>query len=56
MKESSRGRPGPDPERLKLPFRDWRKAVREALKRERPPEGWPDDQDEREDAEDRKDD
>lgn len=32
-------RPGPEPERLKLPHEDWEEAVREALEREKPEEG-----------------
>lgn len=40
---NNKRKPGPDPERLKLPFRDWKEAIREALKRERPTEGWPED-------------
>ena len=40
-KKSNRVRkPGPDPERLKLPHEDWEEAVREALEKERPEEEW----------------
>lgn len=33
-------KPGPDPERLALDG-DWKEATKKALKKERPPEGWP---------------
>lgn len=32
--------PGPQPDRLKLNG-DWKDAAKKALKKERPPEGWP---------------
>lgn len=38
--DSSR-RPGPEPERLRIRRSDWREAVREALEEEKPEEGWP---------------
>ena len=38
--ESERKRPGPEPERLKIEG-DWEDAVAKALKKKRPPEGWP---------------
>lgn len=34
-------KPGPEPERLKLPDEDWKEAIRRALEKERPLEGWP---------------
>jgi hypothetical protein len=34
---------GPDPERLILPHKKWKDAVREALDKKRPEEGWPED-------------
>jgi hypothetical protein len=37
--------PGPDPERVKLPHKKWEDAVREALDRQRPADGWPEDED-----------
>ncbi len=33
-------RPGPKPDRLKIEG-EWEEAVKEALDKERPPEGWP---------------
>ena len=33
-------RPGPEPERTKAEG-DWKNAVRKALKKKKPPEGWP---------------
>lgn len=33
--------PGPDPDRLKLEG-DWEEAIGDALKKDRPPGGWPD--------------
>ncbi|MCP3904874.1 MAG: hypothetical protein GY715_14705 [Planctomycetes bacterium] len=33
-------RPGPDPERLKIKG-DWEDAMRKAIEKKRPPEGWP---------------
>jgi len=41
MKKSTRHRTGPAPARVKLD-RPWEKAVGDALKKKRPPEGWPD--------------
>lgn len=38
-------KPGPEPERLKIKRKDWRKAIREALEKERPKDGWPDAED-----------
>ncbi len=31
---------GPEPERLKI-FGDWKEAVRIAMRKPKPPEGWP---------------
>lgn len=39
-------RPGPDPERLKIDEEDWEDAVKRALEKEKPEEGWPEDQEE----------
>lgn len=36
-------RRGPDPERLKLPHKDWEEAVREALEDEKASQGRPED-------------
>jgi hypothetical protein len=36
-----RGEPGPEPERLHIPGRDWRDAIKKALRKKRPPSGWP---------------
>lgn len=33
-------KPGPDPERLKIEG-DWEEAMGEALKKKKPPDGWP---------------
>ena len=33
--------PGPDPDRLDVEEEDWQEAVKKALKKEKPPEGWP---------------
>lgn len=33
--------PGPKPDRLKLDEDDWEAAVGKALKKDRPPDGWP---------------
>lgn len=35
-------RPGPSPERLNLDSDNWKDALRRALEKVRPPEGWPD--------------
>ena len=39
-KEKSK-KPGPDEERLKLDI-DWEEAAKKVVKKEKPPEGWPD--------------
>lgn len=39
MSDEKRKR-GPDPERVKFEG-DWEEAIRKALRKERPPEGWP---------------
>ena len=33
--------PGPDPERLRFDEEDWEEAVKKALKKPRPEDGWP---------------
>lgn len=41
-------KPGPEPDRLKIEVMDWETAVKKALHKPRPKEGWPespDDQD-----------
>lgn len=38
-----RQKSGPEPDRLKLD-EYWEEAVKKALKRKRPPEGWPDEE------------
>ncbi len=38
--DKQKPKPGPDPERLALDG-DWQEATKKALKKERPPEGWP---------------
>lgn len=43
--KSSEKRPGPDPERLRIEEEDWENAVKRAIKREKPAEGWPEDAD-----------
>lgn len=39
--KDAKPKPGPEPERLRLEEEDWEEAVGKALKKERPPEGWP---------------
>jgi hypothetical protein len=34
------GKPGPKPDRLKIE-EDWENAIKKALRKERPQEGWP---------------
>jgi hypothetical protein len=34
------GKPGPEPDRVKIEG-DWEEAVKRALGKKRPPEGWP---------------
>lgn len=34
-------KPGPDPERVKIEKRDWKRAVKKALEKEKPASGWP---------------
>jgi hypothetical protein len=41
MTETKKKTPGPKPERVKSD-RNWIDAIRDALKKERPEEGWPD--------------
>jgi hypothetical protein len=36
-------KPGPDPERLKIEKRDWKDALKKALGKKKPKEGWPED-------------
>jgi hypothetical protein len=39
--DGTRKPPGPDPEHLKIDREDWGEAVREALRKKKPAEGWP---------------
>lgn len=41
MMKKKNEKPGPKPERVKS-NRNWIDAIRDALKKERPEEGWPD--------------
>lgn len=41
--DAEKQKPGPDPERVKIEKRDWKKAVKEALNKEKPEKGWPKD-------------
>jgi hypothetical protein len=47
----NKGVPGPDPERVKLPHKKWEDAVREALDKKRPKDGWPEDREPDKEAE-----
>jgi hypothetical protein len=38
-RDEDKKKPGPDPERLKLPG-DWKDRIKDALGKKRPPEGW----------------
>ena len=40
LEASSKTTKGPEPERLKIEG-DWKKAVETALRKPKPPEGWP---------------
>jgi len=35
-------KPGPKPNHLKIDSDNWETAIQRAIKKERPPEGWPD--------------
>ena len=42
MEASNRGRRGPEPERFKIEgYADWKDAVKDALRKPKPPGGWP---------------
>lgn len=43
-----KSKPGPDPERLKIEG-DWEEAAKKAMQKKRPPEGWPNPDDEGQD-------
>ena len=40
-RKDAKKKPGPVPDRVKLDEPDWEEAIDKALKKERPPEGWP---------------
>lgn len=44
MAKDRRDKPGPKPDHLKLEG-DWEEAMKKALKKEKPKEGWPADKD-----------
>jgi hypothetical protein len=44
MASNSKKKPGPEPDHLKIES-DWEEAVKKALTKEKPKEGWPDDKD-----------
>jgi len=39
---AKRKKPGPKPNQLKIDSDDWEKAIQKAIKKQKPPEGWPD--------------
>jgi hypothetical protein len=41
MKRKTKNQTGPEPERLRLPQEEWESAVKKALTKKRPKEGWP---------------
>lgn len=43
MSDDKKQTPGPDPKRVKIEKRDWKKAVKKALEKEKPEGGWPKD-------------
>ena len=40
LPERATGTPGPEPDRVKIDL-DWEDAIKRALGKKRPPEGWP---------------
>ena len=45
--DNSKPKPGPDEDRLQIDG-DWEEALKKALQKKRPPEGWPEEDDEAE--------
>ena len=43
-------KPGPEPDRLKIDG-DWEDAIKQAIGKPKPPDGWPDQDDKQEDEE-----
>jgi hypothetical protein len=41
MTDDKKGKPGPKPDHLKIDG-DWEEATKKLVRKEKPPEGWPD--------------